>query len=455
MMDLLSEFKIVLSAASEWGIKNVFLHRKNSEAPFNDLKHLKKFISACHRGYEKAQSRIINIISAIKNDFTLSKSEKKYWELCFRRIIDTIAYAMLGTQTHVARRLVLHDCPPPIDLNVINANKKVADMFNLESRLTFALLADLSTFIHVCDILRVDFRQNPPRLLLIEVKSGKVNEILLEKLASYEPKQESFDLLEKDQKIEERYKLQAKRILRQKIRLQQIMEILKTDKGIDIQSGKLLKLSGPSIETSDYDSFLNQLCKAALKKGIASGTVQFCIHIGVGYAQDVEEAINNSRKAALLGYYESLKEMTNELSEIRAELSCYLDQKEFIKGLDPFIWNLYGMSDNPFPLWKIDRENILSLVERKMRIFTIFDLPAFIYLSRKLGLNLRLSSRKKGGKVIKQLGRKHIPTWGGRVLVVDTPKGELTIGGGIIHRFIVDLKTPSQFIYKLAQGDWS
>ena len=454
-MDLLSEFKIVLSAATEWGIKNVLIHRKNFEAPFNNLKHSKKFISACHRGYEKAQSRIINIISAIKNDQALSESEKIYWELCFRRIIDSIAYAMIGTQTHVARRLVLHYCPPPIDLNVINANKKVADILNAESRLTFALLADLSTFIHVCDILRVDFRQDIPKLLLIEVKSGRVNEILLEKLASYEPKQESLDLLEKDQAIEKRYKSQAKRILRQKIRIQQIMEILKTDKGIDIQTGKLLKLLGPSIQTSDYDSFLNQLCNIARNESIASGTVQFCIHIGVAYAQDVEEAINNSMKAALFGYYESLKKMTNELSEVRAELSCYLDQKEFIKGWDPFIWNLYSMSDNPFPLWKIDRKNIFSLVESKMKIFTIFDLPAFIYLSRKLGLNIRLSSRKKTGEIIKQLGRRHIPTWGGRVLVVDTPKGELTIGGGIIHRFIVDLKTPSQFIYKLAHGDSS
>ena len=450
-MDLLSEFKIVLSAATEWGVRNTPIYRESPERSFNDLKHSKKFISACHRGYEKAQNRIIDILSTIKNDPTLSKGEITYWELCFRRIIDTIAYAMIKTETHVARRLVLHYYPPPIDLDVIKANKKHADMLNAESRLSFALLADLSTFIHVCDILRVDFRQGTSNLSVIEVKSGKVNEMLLEKLASYEPKQESLDLLKKDQSIEGRYKSQAKRILKQKIRIEQIVEILETDKGTDTQTGTLLQLVGPSFETSDFDPFLDKLCNAAKNDGIASGTVQFCIHIGVAYSHETKEAINNSKKAALFGYHESLRKTPIELSEIRADLSRHVEQKEFIKGWDPFRWNLYGMSDNPFPLWKIDRKNTFSLVDGKMKIFSVFDLPALIYLSKKLGLNMRLSSRKKAGEGAKHFGWRNIPTWGDRALVADTPKGELTIGGGIIHRFIVDLKTPSQFIFNWAR----
>jgi hypothetical protein len=451
VIDLLSEFRTALSAATEWGAKNVPLLRESPDRPFEDLKHSKKFISECHRGYEKSQNRVIDIISKIEGDKHLSKGEKTYWELCFRRIIDTIAYTMIKTESHLARRLILHYSPPSIDLPVINENKKHADILNAESRLSFALLADLTTFIHVCDILRVDFRQGAPRLSLIEVKSGKVNEILLEKLASYEPKEESLDLVKKDQSIEERYKSQAKRIVKQKIRLEQIAEILETDEGTDILTNQPIRLIGPSFETSDYDSFLDKLCNVAKKDGIASGTVQSCIHIGVACSLETEADIDNAKKAALFGYHESLRKKTGELTEIRAELSRYLDKKELIKGWNPFRWNLYGMSDNPFPLWKIHRDNLFMLVSGKMQIFTIFDLPGFIHLSRQLGLTMRLSSRKKAGEIARQLGWRHVPTWGARAIVADTPKGEVTVGGGIIHRFIVDLKTPSQFILNWAR----
>ena len=47
---------------------------------------------------------------------------------------------------------------PHIDSLIILEAKKAVDRLNNESRLTFALLADLSTFIHVADVLRIDFR---------------------------------------------------------------------------------------------------------------------------------------------------------------------------------------------------------------------------------------------------------------------------------------------------------
>jgi len=64
---------------------------------------------------------------------------------------------------------------------------------------------------------------------------------------------------------------------------------------------------------------------------------------------------------------------------------------------------------------------------------------------------MRLSTRKEARKSLDQLSWRHIPTWGGRTLIADTPKGEIAIGGGIISRIIVDLKTPSQFIINWAR----
>lgn len=70
------------------------------------------------------------------------------------------------------------------------------------------------------------------RLSFIELKSGRVDEMLLDKLEGYEPKEESLKVVEKDPLIEERYRNQARRVLRQKIRIAQIDQTLRTMKGL-------------------------------------------------------------------------------------------------------------------------------------------------------------------------------------------------------------------------------
>jgi hypothetical protein len=452
IMDYLTEFKAVLSAATQWGMKSVPFSRKRADSPFENEKHRRKFMSACHRGYEKAQNRIIKVISAIKDDTKLTKAEKTYWELCFRRIVDAMAYTMIRTETHVARRLVLHFYPPAVDLDVILATKKHADELNAQSRLTFALLADLSTFIHVCDIFRVDLRPGARNLSFIEIKSGRINEILIDQLASYEPKEESLNLLETDASIDERHKAQAKRILKQRIRIEQVMEVLEKDSGIDIATKEPIKLDGPTLETHDYDLLLDDLCNSAQERGVSSATVQHCIHIGVGHSDKTDQAIEMAKSAALFAAHETLKKGSDKLHDIRSNLSGIIEEKDFLKGWDPFRWNLSAMSGNPFPLWSIDRKHISALVEGKLRIFSILDLPGFVYLAEELGLSMKLSSKKEAGKHIHKLGRRSFPTWGNRVLIAETPKTKITIGGGMIHRFIVDLKTPAQFILQWAKG---
>jgi len=125
---------------------------------FTNDKHHRDFLSACHRGYEKAQNSILKAIIELRNNPDLSDHEKTFTELAYRKIIDTIAWAMLKTDTHIIHRFVYQDQPSHIDSLIILEAKKAVHRLNNESRLTFALLADLSTFIHVADVLRIDFR---------------------------------------------------------------------------------------------------------------------------------------------------------------------------------------------------------------------------------------------------------------------------------------------------------
>ena len=189
MDDFLESVKSVVGAALEYGVRYVPITPARDKSPFRDFRHQRDFFASCHRGYEKAQTRILELVRTLHSNPMLTDDEKLYRELIYRRVVDAIAFTILRTESHVARRLELHDVPPNLDFTTMTAAKREVDRLNDESRLTFALLADLTTFIHVADVLRVDFRSGVPSVHLVELKSGRVNNLLLSQLEMYNQSQ--------------------------------------------------------------------------------------------------------------------------------------------------------------------------------------------------------------------------------------------------------------------------
>ncbi len=445
MKDFTEEIKKALSAATSYGVMNVPKSGHLKKRSLDGYKQQKKFIAGCHRGYEKAQNSIIRLINKIKEDKSIPKLEKVRREFICRRVIDTIAFIILDCESHVARRLVLHRKPPNIDLMTINKVKKEVDKLNSESRMTFALLCDLSTFIHIADILRIDFRQGSLKVSYIELKSGKINEMLLDKLEDYLPKPESIKLLKEDQGIENKYIAQAERILKQKIRIEQIHEVLKTDKGTDILFNQPIILVGSNRSTEDYDFFVDQLCEEAFGGGNASGTVDNCVHIGIGYSDDLRKAKKTANMAATYASFKFTGEAPQNLKKIMSRLSNIMDKDSFLRAWDVFQWSLYGMSALPFPLWNIDRKHIYNMIEGKMVIVSIFNLPGFMYQAHEMGIEATMTSRKEA----ETYNRKDIPRWDNRCLKFKISHGDLIMSGGIIHRFILNFQLPTDMIKKL------
>ena len=435
----------LLTAATEWGIRSFPLKTDFPAKAFTDERHKKNFMRACHRGYEKAQDSILKKIIELRSNPHLPDYEKTFRELVYRRIIDAIAWTILKTETHVIRRFILHDQAPKFDPNVVIEIRKTAEKLNKESRLTFALLADLTTFIHVADILRIDSRKG--KISLIEIKSGRVNEILLSELEKYESKPESLKLLRDNRTIPEKYLAQAERILKQKIRLGQIKTVLSSDKGIDIKLDIPIRLLDPLIIKDTYDEILDDICVRAKESRIGIATIQSCIHIGVGFSENEIEARKMAERAALYAIHRQIEQPPPGLLDVRKEFLEIMPEKEFYKGFDLLLTNLFSIGCRPFPLWNINRGHLPSLVERKMFIFSIFDLPGFITIGRSIGLEIGLSSQREATRLAQEYGAKNFPGWGGRVIQVGFGKeGTMKMGWGMLIRLINDLDTPLQFM---------
>jgi len=292
--DFYEEYEKLLTIARESGIRAVPVETDGDTPAFRDQDHVYRFLAACHGGYREAQRRVVVMLTELADDASLSLAERADRTMLLRRALDGIAWLILRTQGHVVRRLADHDEPPPVQISTIAAALAEAERLNDENEVAFALLADLTTFIHVADILRADFRRTPAHVSFIELKSGRVNDMLMDALAHYGPTPAAIAQLERDPNIDAAHLSQAKRMMRQKIRLAQVGEVLKTDDGIDLRHDMPIRLPAPIIEVSYYDDLIQQLCDNAAVDDVASGVAGFCIHLSVA-ASDTPEA---SRQAA-------------------------------------------------------------------------------------------------------------------------------------------------------------
>src|SRR5215470_15479036 len=98
------EFESIFRMALRSGAESVPLRGKTPETMFLDRAHQKRFIQACHRGYEKAQSRTLKVIHEIGLNPTISGGEKDHYQLLLRKIIDGIVTALFRGESHVLRR---------------------------------------------------------------------------------------------------------------------------------------------------------------------------------------------------------------------------------------------------------------------------------------------------------------------------------------------------------------
>lgn len=451
MNEFLEEYERMLERYLSFGLKRVPIDPFGDEQI--DIDKRKKFISACHIGYQKAQDRVISLLQQNADDKSLDAEEKLYRELLLRKIIDTLAFIFLGGQIHIIRRLSIHDRVIPVDLKIIKYNQEIANGFNMKSHLTFSLLADLTTFIQLFDILKVDFRPGYKRLSFIELKTGKVNEILLNELEKYELKEESIKKIKTDKKIKTEYKKQATRILRQKIRLERLNEIIKTDKGIDPKLKKQISLIGNNIEEETYDAILMELIDSAKsdKDGMSSGMVNFCLHFGVGYSSDKNIAKESAISGAKYSLWKVLQEPPKGLTEIRNELLNKISEEDLYVFCNLFKTNIYSLPVKPFLLWGITHEDKFNLMKDTLSIFVLFDLSAFFWLGKKFGIDMHLSSRREADLAKKEFGAGNVLTFGNRIVKCSVDNKTFSMLS-LIYRFFTDLLCPTQFLYLTSKG---
>lgn len=432
--------------ATDGGARSVPLRPSGpGESPFVDERHRRRFMAACHRAFEKAQDQIVVLLERLAGE--PDDEERERSELILRKIADCIAVQMLQYQTHIMRRFCIHERAPGLDMKAIRAALPEANRLNAESRQTFALLADLTTFIHVADILRLDGRDRG-KVSLIELKSGKVNEVLLSALEQYRPEPESLKRIASDPAIQEAHKRQAMRMMNQKIRVHRAEEFFKSDEGIDPGLGVPIQLSGPMIYTRSFDAMVGQLCEAARGSGFGAGTVDWCLHIGAGHGRTREEATKHAFSALNHALGVAAQKQPDGFPAVREEVLAAVggERDDNFKLIDLFANNLHSIATRPFLVWDVARSHLADLVSGDIRLVAVFDLQKFVWVARREGAKLAFASRRESEEMKAKFGAINIMTWGHRAITY--PYGEATMffTSALFGRIINELMRPLQLI---------
>ena len=241
-----------------------------------------RFLRGCHRGYDKAQERIGALVLQIHDDVDATEAQAAGFrrdkdlrstevetravvlrnrQLALRRVADALLCAITQLETWILKRLILDHRIRDIDPSVVRRMLALARRRNGQTRARFSLVADLTTTVQIGDLVEISFDRSKPRWRVIEVKEGRVNELLSEALAQ----NASSGLADASvyDKIEDALgkgaARQARRMRLQITRLAEVEKIITTDTGLDPALNEPLFMLPDKVVTDSYDGAVRRV----------------------------------------------------------------------------------------------------------------------------------------------------------------------------------------------------
>ncbi len=364
-----------------------------------------EFYRQSHAGFARAQERIIERLLVLENETRTQTDGFLGEELMLRKIADSIAWQMLSSQLYVARLLYAEQVPPRLSQSNCSATLSVARHLMMPDYTKFALLADITTFVQMGDLVVTDASSG--QLSFVEVKSGKKNREYFEFLQKF-AQSPCVELVGDFCRAEGGHGLaQLERIGKQAAKMEQTSTILKTRKGVDPHLNVNVRIPDKPIEISDYDARLRAVLDNSKEKGWAIDVIDDCLFIGA--------------------YRSGIK--LPGLVAFRVWFDECSDGKRF-----PVV-NLMQCMEMPLALPVFNRalteEQMFDLLFGRCKIYLGIQLNKLMGLITELDVSTRWSSRKEAGKV--GLGRNVVRVEN-RVIVCERSGNSQYVGDGFLTR---------------------
>jgi hypothetical protein len=422
------------------------IRRPASDPAFSTMEGIasnrERFITDVHSCWKELQRHAINEI-LVGEDIVRRKNELRlppdffwfsgYVSQIWRRVLDSIVWWQFGLEGYVVRRLCARE--PQRQLSECNPKAiiRLLDDFNRDP-LHFALWADATTCVDVTDLL---YWRWPEGCAFVEVKEGTVNHTIsgLLKLSPDAP--EFGDALDAfAQRYKKKGMKQLERVIRQGIRVDQVLEVLREDRGTDHVTGDPVVIATSQGSYGTYDARLSEVLNSRSERGELL-CIEDCLWIYV-----VPAGMRPANEKALDAHFSDL--IFRERPNLREWARNQFGEER--------LWPVARLDDNlrvPTALPLFFRELSIELIERVMlgdlmrRVLLYFDWVGFASIVERLGGQLTWTSKREGGTERTKPLRQRSLMIGGQVPVISVSSGKVVRGVGRFDSVLFEGLLPS------------
>ena len=433
---------------------------------------MRRFMRGCHYGYDLAQRKIGAavldyeirsrvVVVQIKDsrrakNFEEAKSLTTILEclrnrqLVLRRLIDSILNLMVKGRTWILRHSYIEHVVHEIDPKVLQETLIEAAGLNAEDRMSFHLVSDLTTAIQVGDLVRLSLEGDSPGLSFIELKSGKINEILAGLINETEKELSDQKLSDIGTTLGPNAVAQAKRMVRQNARAHEFTKLINTDEGMDIRLNLPIKLTAEEVEVQEYSAQLRQICKVAAQAGVGAVVVGKALRLVA-----VNEVM--ARRLSRDGLAHTFFHLQHPTAECKLpDANRRPEELDELKKIWPFFdmvsMNCRAMWPKPLFLWPMPFDMILDLLFGRVRVFGQIDFDQLFDLAKARGIEMRWFTSTENAKVQKL--SYVIPGSPGALGVCArlVSEREQLLLSGFFGRILLELMSPTQLLETVVRG---
>lgn len=396
------------------------------------------FVLECHKTWKKWHIEAIRQILFFEG---FAKAEKErpthrlalewvaYNQALWRRVNDTLIWTVMGCQRHLVKRLCLYRPRP----SLTDSNPSVAlDFLGKVNSSDFALAIwnDATTCVDVGDLTVVPDGRHPQATFL-ELKEGAVNEAIAELLVGVN----SADLKSRVEVFEAKYgkkgAAQLRRVLNQKVKSDQAMDLLNKETGIDPVTGRHMRVIEVSAELTKYDDALGWVLKASLDRRTAvTEVVDGCVWLYANADKRLSlDELRNEFSALLAQRIAGFSQAANKRrpSDDRNRIASLsegfyhpLALPLFLRNLDPSIVGAVAYGDLMF------------------RVLLYIDWASFGNVVRQEGADFNWSSIKDGRRA-RALRRNERPSViDGRLGLIRAENGDFAVTDPMLVQILFD-----------------
>jgi hypothetical protein len=451
--------------ACEYGARRMLETGVSLDRIHDDEDALRHFIAACHAGFDRAQAaigqRVIELDAAVREaerelaearrnrdkdkaqDRALRIEAMTNRQLVLRRIVDYVYFTLLNREAHRYKRFLVHRKIQGVDPDVLRMALSLAETRNREDLLRFTVVADLTTGMHMADLVEIDRTKPEPKLAIIELKTGETNRLLLDMLTKKPDPNAVQQLDAMGPKAWE----QLERIMRQHGRLKNAFEVMTTDRGFDALNQAPIMLSKEPVAVDGFLEIVIAVCVEATGTGVSCRLIDECLSL-IAIREECGLTITDG---LVKHYFYHLDPETREclLSQggdvARDEVRRVAESPQFVDLGKFHLRDIYGpglFATVPTPI-------ALDIVTGKLRLFARFDVVRFFTFAQRQDITLTWGGRKESAEAVRRKVSAPIPGSPCHSAVIHYRVGEQAKGTlfyGFFLRIFRDLMRPGDLV---------